>query len=122
MTPPYDIRDRTFLFATTIVDFCKPVMAPSAVVRELARQLLWAGTSVGANMEEASAGQTKPDFRAKLSISRKEAREARYWLRLLVHADDRLKDSATPLIEEARQLIQILTTIKMNSEQSERRG
>jgi four helix bundle protein len=121
-TPPYDIQDRTFLFARRIVDFCKPAMPPGAVARELARQLLHAGTSVGANLEEADAGQTKPDFRAKLSISRKEAREARYWLRLMAHADPRLQSDSAPLIDEARQIIQILTTIKMNSEETDSRG
>jgi four helix bundle protein len=59
---------------------------------------------------------------AKVSISRKEARETRYWLRLLVHADARLSNSASPLIDESRQLIGILTTIKMNSERDDDRG
>ena len=122
MERPYDIKDRTFMFATEIVDFCKPVLPPGAIVRELAKQLLCSGTSIGANVEEADAGQTKPDFRAKISIARKEARETRFWLRLLVHADPRLKDSATPLIDETRQLINILTTIKINSEKNDDRG
>ena len=122
MERPYDIQDRSFLFATDIVDFCRPIMPPGAVVRELARQLLNSGTSIGANLEEAKAGQTKPDFIAKLSISRKEARETRYWLRLLVHADARLEQAATPLLDEARQLVQILTTIKINAEKSDKRG
>src|SRR5215831_19157308 len=51
MKRPYDIKDRTFLFATEILDFCKPVMPHGAVVRELARQLLRSGTSIGANLE-----------------------------------------------------------------------
>jgi len=122
MKRPFDIKDRSFLFASEIVDFCKPVMPPGAVVRELAKQLLHAGTSIGANLEEADAGQTKADFRAKLSISRKESRETRYWLRLLVHADSRLQATAVPLIDEARQLIDILTTIKLNSERNDDRG
>jgi len=122
MDKPYDIQDRAFLFARQIVDFCRPVMPPGIVVRELARQLLHAGTSIGANLEEADAGQTKPDFRAKISVSRKEARESRYWLRLMTHAEPRLQGDAAPLIDEARQLIQILTTIKMNSEQNDGRG
>jgi four helix bundle protein len=122
MKRPYDIQDRSFLFATEIVDFCKPVMPPGAVVRELARQLLKSGTSIGANLEEADAGQTKPDFRAKIAISRKEARETRYWLRLLVHADPRLEKAASAHLDEARQLTDILTTIKMNSERNEERG
>jgi four helix bundle protein len=102
MGRPYDIKDRSFLFATEIIDFCKPVMPPGGVVRELARQLLRSGTSIGANLEEAAAGQSKPDFRSKVAISRKEARESGYWLRLLVHADARLKDAADPLLDETR--------------------
>lgn len=119
MSRPYDIKDRTFLFASEIIDFCKPVMPPGGVVRELARQLLRSGTSIGANLEEADAGQSKPDFRSKVAISRKEARESGYWLRLLVHADPRLKGAADPLLDETRQLVQILTTIKLNSEKND---
>jgi four helix bundle protein len=122
MDRPYDIQDRAFLFATEIVDFCRPAMPPGAIVRELTKQLLHAGTSIGANLEEAEAGQTKPDFKAKISISRKEARETRYWLRLIVHADPKLQYSAAPLIDEARQLIGILGAIKRNSERSGDRG
>jgi four helix bundle protein len=116
MKRPFEIKDRSYLFATEIIDFCKPALPPGGVVRELARQLLRAGTSIGANLEEADAGQTTPDFISKIAISRKEARETRYWLRLLAHADARLKGGATPLADEARQLIDILTTIKLNAE------
>jgi len=93
-----------------------------AIVRELARQLLRSGTSIGANLEEADAGQTKADFRSKISISRKEARETRYWLRLMMHADATPQKTALPLIDESRQLIDILTTIKINSERNDNRG
>ena len=122
MARPYDIQDRAFLFSTEIIDFCRPALPPGGIVRELARQLVHAGTSIGANLEEADAGQSKPDFRSKIAISRKEARETRYWLRLMVHADPKLKDRAEPLIDEARQLINILTTIKLNSEQNDSRS
>ena len=119
MDKPYDIQDRAFLFSTEIVDFCRPALPPGGIIRELARQLVRSGTSIGANLEEADAGQSKPDFRSKVAISRKEARETRYWLRLMVHADPSLKHRAAPLIDEARQLIAILTTIKLNSEQND---
>jgi len=92
------------------------------VLRELSRQLIRAGTSVGANLEEAEAGQTKPDFRTKVAISRKEAREARYWLRLIAHAEPRLNTRAAPLIDEARQIVQILTAIKKSAETNDNRG
>ena len=110
------------MFATEVVDFCRPALPPGAIVRELARQLLNSGTSIGANLEEADAGQSKPDFRSEVAIARKEARETRYWLRLIVHADPKLTERAGPLIEEARQLIAILSTIKLNSERNDSRG
>ena len=122
MAKPYDIQERTFLFACDIVDFCRPLVGPEATVRELGRQLLKAGASVGANMEEADAGESKPDFRSKVAISRKECREARYWLRLVNHANPRLSAASTPLISESAELIAILTTIKKNSEQNDNRG
>jgi four helix bundle protein len=52
--------------------------------RHLAAQLLASGTSIGANAEEAQEAQTKPDYIAKMSVARKEAREVAYWLRLCV--------------------------------------
>jgi four helix bundle protein len=122
MARPYSIQDRSFLFATEIVSFCKPVMPPGAVVRELAHQLIRSGTSIGANLQEADAAESKPDFRTKVAISRKEARETAYWLRLIAHADPRLTTAAHPLLDEAQQLVNILTTIKMNSERNDRRG
>jgi four helix bundle protein len=122
MKTPYDIQDRSFLFACRIVDFCKPLFGPPTVLRELSRQLIRAGTSVGANLEEAEAGQTKPDFRTKVAISRKEAREARYWRRLIAHAEPRLNIQVAPLIDEARQIVQILTAIKKSAETNGNRG
>ena len=122
MQKPYDIQKRTFLFACTIVDFCKPLTSAHPVVRELGRQLLKSGTSVGANLEEADAGESKPDFRHKVAVSRKECRESRYWLRLIVHADTKLTSTADPLIAEASELVAILTSIKKNSETSDERG
>ena len=63
-----------------------------------------------------------PDFRSKVAISRKEAYESRFWLRLLVHTDTRLIPTASPLLQESNELIAILTTIKKNSETNDNRG
>lgn len=120
MGRPYDIKDRAFLFATEIVDFVRPALPPREILRELAKQLLRSGSSIGANLEEAHVGESKPDFRSKVAVSRKEARETRYWVRLMVHADPALKTNAAPLLDEARQIVDILTTIKLNSEQNEK--
>jgi len=87
-----------------------------------AYQLLEAGTSIGANYEEASAGQTNLDFIAKLAISRKESRESLYWLRLI--AAKQLLDTAIVAedISEARQLTAIFRAIIMKARASPNRG
>jgi four helix bundle protein len=79
--------------------------------------------SVGANLEEAGDGQTKPDFRTKNAIALKEVREAKFWLRQLRDAEPkRLGPGAKPLIEEAEELRRIVTAIIINSKESESRG
>ena len=92
------------------------------MIRRLGTQLLDSGTSVGANLEEADAGQTKRDFIAKAAIARKESAETRYWLRLVAFAHPTIKSKATPLIEESHQILKILTTIIKNAESNPRRG
>jgi four helix bundle protein len=87
MTVPFDIQERSFLFACRIITFCRRLNTADPVLRRLSWQLLDAGTSVGANLEEADTGQTKRDFIAKAAIARKESAETRYWLRLIAFAD-----------------------------------
>lgn len=79
-----DIRERAFVFAVRIVKLCKYLEKKSDVSKSLINQLLDAGTSVGSNLEEAAAGQSKADFVHKNSISLKEARESNFWLRLVL--------------------------------------
>jgi len=78
------ITDRCFAFAVRIVNLCKFLERHSDTARTLINQLLDAGTSVGANLEEAVAGQSKADFIHKNAIALKEARESTYWLRLIL--------------------------------------
>jgi four helix bundle protein len=73
-----DILERTFHFAVRIVKLCQVLDERPGVGRTLARQLLRSGTSIGANVEEAQAGQSRADFRSKYSIACKEARETHY--------------------------------------------
>jgi four helix bundle protein len=77
----------------------------------LANQLLRAGTSIGANVEERQASQSRADFIAKYSIACKEARETHYWLRLLAVSDIVAEAKLKDLIDEANQLVAILTNI-----------
>ena len=77
----------------------------------LSRQMLRAATSIGANVEEALAGQSRADFLAKMAIARKEARETNYWLRLL--RDSRLLEGgqARELLAMSEEVIRMRTSI-----------
>jgi four helix bundle protein len=78
----------------------------------LARQILASGTSIGANIEESRACQSRRDTAAKFSIALKEARETLYWLRLLAANDLLASETASPLMREANELISILTVTR----------
>jgi len=81
----------------------------------MAHQLLRSGTSIGANVEEGQAAQSRADFLSKLSIACKEARETHYWLRLLAAAEVVDEARLAELLDEADQIIAILTTITKNT-------
>ena len=76
-------------------------------------------TSIGANVHEAQAGQSRADFVAKMSIAHKEAREAAYWLRLIEEAHLLPAESLSDIADETRQLIKILSSILLSAK---RRG
>ncbi len=80
----------------------------------ISRQLLRSGTSIGANVEEAHAGQSRSDFIAKMSIASKEARETNYWLRLL-QASELTSIDVTAELEQSYELCRILTAILKNA-------
>jgi four helix bundle protein len=81
----------------------------------LCSQLLHSGTSVGANVEEAVGGASRKDFINKMQISYKEARETRYWLRLLMGSEILEKKLADSFIKDCEELLKILTTILNSS-------
>ncbi|MHB8056660.1 MAG: four helix bundle protein [Desulfuromonadaceae bacterium] len=83
----------------------------------LSKQILRSGTSIGANIEEAQAGQSRADFVSKISIASKEARETNYWLRLL--RDSKTLDEADvkSLLSESDAIIKILTSIVKSTNQ-----
>src|SRR5437763_16328453 len=116
------IQDRSYEFACRVIRLVDYIGRKSLVMRTVARQLLHSGTSVGANLEEASAAQSKPDFISKCSIASKEARETRYWLRLLTASRSVNERHLQPLIAEATDIVAILTTIVKNAGKSARRS
>lgn len=101
---------KSYLFAQRIVKLYK-LLVKQKQPRALAEQILRSGTSIGANMEEATGGFSRRDFIAKCSIAYKEARETHYWLRLLRDTeclDIRLADS---LLQNAEELKRMLAAI-----------
>lgn len=77
----------------------------------LGNQCLCSGTSIGANYREANETDTKKDFRNRIRISKKEAKETIYWLELIIEANPTLKDRVSPLLKESVELMKILGAI-----------
>jgi len=108
------IQEKSYTFALKIIDLYKTLCEQKEFV--LSKQILKSGTSIGANVEEAGAGQSKRDFIAKMAISSKEARETNYWLRLLRDSNLCPSVDLTELIDESEALVKILTAIVKTSQ------
>ena len=108
---PKDIRKRAFSFALRVVKVCQHLDERHGTARTLARQLLRAGTSIGANVEEAQAGQSKADFISKYAIALKEARETLYWLKLFSESEILSDSRISDLRSEAEEITRILGAI-----------
>jgi four helix bundle protein len=117
-----DLRVRGFQFTVDIVRFCRSSLTSDPVLRRLAFQLVDAAGSVGANLEESSAGQTKRDFIAKQFVALKEARESRFWLRVIEASEPRLAPRARPHLQEASELIAMLTASIRTAKSNPHRG
>jgi four helix bundle protein len=102
------VKEKSFEFAIAVVRLYQSMQFNHEFV--VSNQMLRAGTSIGANVEEALAGISKKDFVAKMSIASKEAREVHYWLRLIRATCDGAYD-VSKLIADAEELIRILTAI-----------
>ena len=115
---PHDIVERTAVFADRVVKLSFALPGNPAGW-EIARQVVRAGMSVGANVEEAQAGESKADFLHKMRIARKECRESRYFLRRIANAELIDPGRLDGLIDEADQLVRILTAIICNTGKAE---
>ena len=106
----YDLEERTAVFGERIIDFVK-TLPDNIVNRELIRQLVKAGTSVGANYNEADGAQSKKDFRHRIAICRKESKESKFWLRMIARANPNRKDECRDLWSEAQEFTLIFSSI-----------
>lgn len=102
------IQAKSFAFALQIIALYKNLQEQREFV--ISRQLLRSGTSIGANVEEATAAQSRADFLSKMSIASKEARETRYWL-LLLHESQLTSVDITTALIDIEEIIRILTSI-----------
>lgn len=110
----YDLEERTAKFGENIIKFAKKV-PKNAITIPLITQLVKAGTSVGANYCEADDAESKRDFQHKIGICKKESRESKHWLRMIVVACPELKEEARPLWTEAKELNLIFNAIVRSS-------
>ncbi|MBC8180718.1 four helix bundle protein [candidate division KSB1 bacterium] len=109
--PKYDLEERTFQFAKSVAFFCKKL--PRTITNiEYVKQVVKASGSVGANYIEANESLSKKDFKYRIKICRKEAKESAYWLRLIKETNPpEFGDEATSLFNEANELKKIFSAI-----------
>ena len=103
------VREKSYEFALRVIRLQRELVARQEFL--LSRQLLRSGTSIGANVEEALAGQSRRDFASKMAIASKEARECSYWLRLLRDSKLAPVEHIDPLLAECNELVRMLTAI-----------
>lgn len=106
----YDLEERTARFGEEIIKFA--IRTPkNPVTLPIIGQLVRAGTSIGANYCEADGAESRKDFKHKMGIGKKEAKETKFWLRMLSMAVPELKDEARELWKEAQELTLIFSSI-----------
>ena len=109
------IKDKSYRFAIEIVHLYKEMVNENEFV--LSKQIVRSGTSIGANVEEAIAAQSRKDFISKMSIASKEAREVNYWLRLLKDTKLVNVNGIDQLLKESEEMIRIITSIVKSSKE-----
>jgi four helix bundle protein len=107
------ILDKTFAFSLRMISLYKVLSDKNEYI--ISKQILRSGTSIGANVEESTAAQSRKDFLSKMSIASKEARETRYWLRLL-NKSQLVKYDYDSYLTDIDEVIRILTAIVKTSE------
>ena len=110
----FDLEERTAKFGEAIIVFAKRIPV-TEIARPLIGQLVRAATSIGANYVEADDADSKKDFRFKIGLTRRESRETKHWLRMVVTAVPELRDDARLLWQEAKELNLIFGAIRRRS-------
>ncbi|MFH1427270.1 MAG: four helix bundle protein [Patescibacteria group bacterium] len=106
----YDLEERTAKFGEDVIKFVKKV-PKNTVTIPILNQLVKSGTSIGANYCEADDAESGKDFRHKIGICKKEARETKHWLRMVAIATPEFANEARVLWQEAKELNLIFNSI-----------
>lgn len=107
---PYDLEERTAIFSEKLIQLAKRV-PKNDITNPILNQLIRSGTSIGANYCEANGASSKKDFVNKIYICKKEAKETKYWLRLLAKSADSLVVECRELWSEVQELTMIFSKI-----------
>ena len=110
----YDLEERTAKFGEMVIDFARKV-PQEPVTNRLISQIVGCGTSVGANYCEADDAVSKKDFKHKISTCKKEARETKFFVRMIVRAVPALREEGKPVWQEAKELHLIFAKIHRSS-------
>ena len=106
----YDLEERTALFGEAAIRFSKTI-PKNEITESLIKQFVRAATSVGANYCEADDAGSKKEFRYRISICKREARESKHWLRMIACAVPEKKEEARKLWQEAKEIHLIFASI-----------
>ncbi|QGU00435.1 hypothetical protein SYNTR_1841 [Candidatus Syntrophocurvum alkaliphilum] len=112
------IKDKSYYFALQVIKTCR-YLAKKENEYVISRQLMRSGTSIGANIEEALAAGSRKDFIHKMTLASKEARESSYWIRLLKDSGLIDEEEGNKLLEEANELVRLLTSIVKTTSKTE---
>jgi len=117
LTKKFDLEERTAKFGEAVIDFCR-VIEQNPINKSIISQLIRSSTSIGANYMEANGASSKKDFKNKIHLCQKEARETKHWLRMLSKCEPAVVDGIRKLWREAQELTlifgKILSTLNRN--------
>lgn len=111
------VLNKSFHFSVRIVKFYQLHIKNDYSVKDILKQVLRSGTSIGANVVESQDAASKKDFINKLTISLKEARETEYWLKLLKESNIIIEKEFSSLHDDCRELLRLLTSIIKSAKQ-----
>jgi four helix bundle protein len=106
----YDLEERTARLGEAVIAFAKRV-PQNVITLPLISQLVRAGTSIGGNYCEADEAESKKEFRYRIGVCKREARETKFQIRMIVAAEPQLRDEGRPLWQEAKELVLIFAAI-----------